>query len=115
MVALRQTGGGGGPNWKMVWEGSRVAAQVRTGSQAGLNQLAAEIRAWLQANLHVVTGDMVGRSFANVRIVGDRITIDAGSGSDHAFWHEVRFHPQFRQCMDIFAPKISAAIRGGIA
>ena len=54
---------------------------------------------------------MADEAFAVVEVVGDRIVIRAGSDSPHTIYHELRYHPQLRQAMDVWAPKISAAVR----
>jgi hypothetical protein len=35
----------------------------------------------------------------------------AGSDTDHTFWHEVRYHPQLRQCMDLFSVQMGPRLK----
>lgn len=112
MVALRQSGGPfGRTSYRMTWEGSRVRAAIEANLRGDMERLASDLEAYLHATLHRDTGEMASKAFARVEVVGDRIVIRAGSDAPHTIWHELRYHPQLRQTLDSFAPKISQYIR----
>ena len=112
MVAQRQSGGPGGRSaYRVTWEGSRVKAAVDAAMLAGMQKLASDLEAYLHATLHRDTGEMADKAFAVVEVVGDRIVIRAGSDAAHTIYHELIYHPQLRQAMDVWAPKISALVR----
>lgn len=108
MAALQSSGRG---NYRLTWRGSAVATQYKAALNAELNGVASDMLTWLKTNLHRVTGDMANQAYANVGVVGSRRVVRAGSTSDHSFWHEMRYHAQFRQCMDIFVPRAQEAAR----
>lgn len=112
MVALRQAGGPSGRgSFRFVWNGSRLRAEVSIEVQAAMQRLAADLESYLRATLHRDTGEMAERSFANVEVSGDRIIVRAGSDAAHTIYHEFRYHPQLRQTLDEWAPKISGYLR----
>lgn len=112
MVAVRQAGGPSGRGaFRFRWDGARFLASVRAETQAAMEQLAADLEAYLHANLHRDSGEMADKAFATVEVRGERIVIRAGSEAGHTLYHEVLYHPQLRQAMDLWAPKIAAAIR----
>lgn len=115
MVAVRQAGGPRGRgSYRLRWDGARVRAQVSVELQAAMQRMAADLEAYLRATLHRWTGEMAERSFATVEVRGERIVIRAGSDAPHTIYHELRYHPQLRQTMDLWAPKLAAAIRSVI-
>lgn len=91
-----------------------MRGQVDAAMRAEMEQLASDLEAYLHATLHRVTGEMADKAFAVVEVVGDRIVIRAGSDAAHTLYHELRYHPQLRESMDIFAPRISEYIRRAV-
>ncbi len=111
-VAQRSSGGPGGrTSFRQTWEGSRVRAQITSGVNQAMSQMANDLEDYLHATLHRDSGEMADKAFATVEAVGDRIVVRAGSDAEHTVYHEFRYHPQLRSSMDIWAPKISAYVR----
>jgi hypothetical protein len=57
---------------------------------------------------------MADEAYARIDVEGDKIVIRAGSESGHTLYHELRYHPQLRQTMDVWAPRIAAAVKAAI-
>ena len=115
MVAARQAGGPGGRgSFRFRWDGARIVGQVTAQVQDAADDLARDLEAYLHSELHRDTGDMADKAFARVSFTGSRIVITAGSESGHTIYHELRYHPQLRETMDIFAPQIAARIRAAM-
>jgi hypothetical protein len=112
MVAVRQAGGPRGRGgFRLRWDGSRLRAQVSTDLQGAMQRMAADLESYLRSTLHRDTGEMAEEAFATVEVRGDRIAIRAGSNAPHTFYHEVKYHPQLRETMDVWAPRLADAIR----
>ena len=112
MVAARQAGGPGGRgSFRFRWDGARIVGQVTAQVQDAADDLARDLESYLRATLHRDTGEMADQAFATVEFTGSRIVIRAGSDSQHTIWHELRYHPQLRQTMDEWAPKIANYLR----
>lgn len=112
MVAVRQAGGPSGRgSYRFRWDGARVVSQVTAQAQSAADDLARDLEAYLRANLHRDTGQMADESFADVSVSGSRIVIRAGSDAGHTLFHELVYHPQLRQTMDEWAPKIASYLR----
>lgn len=98
----------------MSWYGSRVAGQLQANVRAEMEALARDLEAYLRATLHRDTGELAEGAFATVEAKATTILIRAGSTAEHAFWHEVRYHPQLRESLDKFAPTLAAAVRAAM-
>jgi hypothetical protein len=117
MAVTRVAGGPGGRgSARFTWQGATVQRVWEAQIQAGLEAEAAEIRADLQASIHIQSGEMRRQSFAEVAVRGTKRTIVAGSGVSYAIYEEAR-HPQIRMVIDRHAPhvtqKIAAQRRSG--
>ncbi len=108
MVALRSSGKG---RYKLTWQGATVKQAIDSALDAALEALAQEIRAYLQANLHRITGRMAAESFAEVEVRGGKRTLSLGSDAPYTIFHELRYHPQLRETADIFAPQVTPRIQ----
>lgn len=115
MVSARRAGGPGGRGgFRFSWNGSRVVGQITANVQNAAEALARDLEAYLHATLHRDTGEMADRAFAVVSVSGTRIVVRAGSDAAHTVYHEFRYHPQLRQAMDLWAPKIAAYLRSAM-
>lgn len=119
---VRRAGGPykGGKTFRFIWEGARVTKQVDDATFDALKELAAEIEAWMQANLHVKTGEMKEKSFAAVTIKSGRRVLTWGSDAQHTLWHEfgTRWypaHPQFREIGKLFIPRVTPTLKAALA
>lgn len=118
MAAQRTSGGPGRSRFTSTWQGATVLRQWQAQIQAGLEAESAEIEADLKASIHVDTGEMRDKAFAEVTVSGTKRTIRAGSRADHTFYEEVEpnHHPVIRPTLDRHAPHVTrkiAAARGG--
>lgn len=118
MVAVTQAGGPRGRGgFRFRWDGARVVAATTTQTLSAAQQLASDLEAYLRSTLHRDTGEMADRSFARVDASKTRIVVVAGSDANHTVYHEFRYHPQLRQTMDLWAPRVAsylrAVMRGG--
>ncbi len=108
MVSLRQSGSG---TLKFTWQGATVKQQINADVNRALNDLASEIRAFMQGYLHEITGRMKRESFAYVEIRGGKRTLVVGSDAPYTLFHELRYHAQFREIADTFAPKVTPTLQ----
>lgn len=113
-MASYQSSSRGRTSYRLTWRGATVSSQYKAALNAELNGVADDMEMWLKSNLHRYTGDMADKAYAEVGTSGSRRIVRAGSTSDHAFWHEFRYHAQFRQCMDLFVPQAQAAARNAM-
>lgn len=118
---VRRSGGPylGGRPFTFTWEGARVVKDVDDSVFDALEKLAAEIRAWEQANLHEDTREMKEKSFAIVTIRAGRRTLIWGSDANHTIWHEYgtrwyKAHPQFREIGKIFIPRVTPTLQAAL-
>jgi hypothetical protein len=102
--------GAGGARYRFDWTGEAARLKVAEAVLRDMESFAALLEGYLRATLHRVTGDMADKAFARVEVRGNLIVIVAGSESDHTIFHELRYHPQLRQTMDQWAPRIAAGI-----
>lgn len=106
-----QTEQTGRSTFNFEWDAQQVEQVVVIGIGRMMDKLAADTEAWLRANLHEYTGEMRAKSYAHNERTSQGFAVHAGSDTDHTFWHEVRYHPQLRQCMDLFAPTMGLRLR----
>lgn len=114
MAAIRTGGSGGGA--RLTWQGATVLRAWEAQIQTGLEAEAKEILDDLHASIHVVSGDMRDKAFAEVTVSGTKRTLRAGSDSDHAIYEELGTssrpgHPVIRQVMDKHIPHVTQKIR----
>ena len=115
MVAVTQGRLGNRTGYTFRWQGDQTRRKVAEAVLSDMESVAALIEGYLRSTLHRITGDMADKSYAEVDQQGNRIILRFGSDSDHAFWHEVRWHPQIRQTADVWIPKLIAQIRAAMA
>ena len=111
MVALRSSGQG---NYKLTWQGATVRNAIDSAVQEAMDNLAEEIRAYLQATLHRITSRMANESFAEVEVRGGKRTLSLGSDAPYTIYHELRYHPQLRETADLFAPQVTPRIQAAL-
>ena len=114
MPSVSQGGRGGAV--RLQWRGASVLRQWEAQITAGLEAEAAEVLADLRSSIHVDTGDMRSKAFAEVTVAGTKRTLRAGSDSEHAVYEELGTsnrpgHPQIRGVMDRHIPHVTARIR----
>lgn len=120
MAAIRRAGGPyGRGSHRQTWNGATVKVTIQQATQKALEDLAKEIRATLQEELHRVSGEMAEKSFATVDVRGTKRTLRAGSDADHTAYHEVgtvnfEGHPQIRKIMDRYAPQVTQRIKANM-
>lgn len=110
--------GSGGARYRFEWAGEAARRKVAEAVLRDMESFASLLEGYLHGTLHRWTGEMADMAYARVTVQGDMIVIRAGSDSDHTLYHELRYHPQLRQTMDQWAPRIAAGIaatvrRGG--
>jgi hypothetical protein len=116
MAVIRSAGGPGGRgNFRLVWQGATVLRAWDAQIQAGLRTSARQILDDLHQEIHVDSGEMRDKAFAEVLVAGTKRTIVAGSAADHAIYEELgtRFrpgHPQIRKVIDRNAPLVTQNI-----
>jgi hypothetical protein len=106
--------GGQGARYTFDWRGDATYRFVVNDVIREMESLAALLEGYLHGELHRATGDMADNAYARVEVRGDLIIIRAGSESDHTIYHELRYHPQLRQTMDVWAPRIAANVKAAI-
>lgn len=106
--------GGQGARYTLDWQGDRAYRFVVNDVIREMESLAALLEGYLHDTLHRVTGEMADQAFARVEVRGSTIVIVAGSTSEHTIYHEIRYHPQLRQTLDIWAPRVAANVRAAI-
>lgn len=107
-VGSRSSGGG----YKFTWRGATVRREVDDNVQRAMEQLQKDILAYLHSTLHVYTGQMNAMAFAEIKVeTGGKRTLVAGSDAPHTLFHETRYHPQLRETLDEFAPRVSEYMR----
>lgn len=114
MPVISQGRLGNRTTYRFRWAEPAVARKVAENVLSDIESFAALLEGYLRSELHVWTGEMRDRAYVEVDTKGDTILIRAGSDAEHTFWHEVRYHPQLRQAMDIWAPKLAATIRAAL-
>lgn len=90
--------------------------------QDTLGKLADDIDSYLGSTLHVWTGEMRDKRFAEVDERGDNPEVVFGSDAPHTIYHELSStypaHPQIREAGDLFAaqlgPRLVAAFRARV-
>lgn len=122
MTSPRVAGGPRGRGaHRQTWQGATVLQQWLRQIEAGMEAEAKEILADLKSSIHVVSGEMRDKAFAEVEVRGTKRTIAAGSAAEHAAYEELGTsrrpgHPVIRRTIDQHAPhvtqKIAAARRG---
>lgn len=93
------------------FDGRTAYNVVDRAARETMDDLAKDIGPYLHSYLHRWTGEMADMAFAEVHKVPDGYELEAGSDSDHTFWHEVRYHPQLRATLDRFAPQIGPRLQ----
>ena len=82
-------------------------------------QVAKQLQAYLRSTLHRwpehATHQMADEAFARVEVEGNVVKIVFGSPAPYTFWHEVRYHAQLRQTLDVWAPIFSRMVMRAIA
>lgn len=101
----------GSTTYTVRWEGAKLSATVRNAARETMQGLRSDVDSWLHTNLHRWTGEMEAMAFAEYEEKGDELTVSGGSDSPHTFWHEVRWHPQLRACLDIHAPQMGPRLK----
>lgn len=95
-------------NYKFTWRGATVLREINSNVDRAMVRLQREVLAYLKTNLHEYTGQMRREAFAEVRAeTGGKRTLVAGSDAPHTLFHEFRYHPQLRETLDTFAPKVT--------
>lgn len=92
-----------------------VMQQIDDATASMMRQLGQDILIWLRTNLHRWTGEMAREAFAEVFAESGEIRVRFGSDTDHTFWHEVVYHPQMRECADLFGPQIGERLQRMVA
>lgn len=105
----------GGSSYTFVWHAERLQSRVDIAVGAAAERLAAEVQEWLRSNLHRYTGEMAENAYGRMDRTPTGFRITGGSDTDHTFYHEVRYHPQLRQCLDLFAPTMGARVREALS
>lgn len=99
-------------HYRLQWRGATVQRQVSANVTAAANAMAKDILDYLHTNLHVYKDIMRPGAFAEVIVeTGKRRIVRAGSDAPHTIFHELRYHPQLRETLDLFAPKVSQYLR----
>jgi len=104
-------------NYKLTWRGAIVLKTINDDINRAMENLRQDIEQYLHSNLHKWTGQMADEAFAELTIVtSGKRTLSVGSDAPHTLYHEFRYHPQLREALDIWAPKVTqylqAALRG---
>ncbi len=95
-------------NYKFTWRGATVYRQVTQNVDDAMENLRRDVLAYLHQTLHIYTGEMNEQAFAELEVVtGKKRKLVVGSDSEHTLFHEFRYHPQLRETMDEWAPKVS--------
>lgn len=102
--------GAGGVRYDLEWLGSEVYRKQAQAIVRDMESFASLLEGYLHQTLHRWTGQMADEAYAVVDVRGDSIVISAGSSAGHTIYHELRYHPQLRQTMDVWAPRIAAGI-----
>lgn len=87
-----------------------------------LDELASDVLEDMHASLHVWTGEMVEKAFAEVTLsgIGQRRTMVFGSDAPHTIYHELGWHrgnasfeghPQIREIADRWVPRFTPILR----
>lgn len=92
------------------WHPETVERATDRALQATALELADDIEAYLHATLHRWTGEMADKAYGIAQRTATGWLIRGGSDTDHTFWHEVRYHPQLRQTMDVFSRQIGERV-----
>lgn len=101
-----------GSGYKLTWRGSTVLREIDESIDSAMRDLQSDILNYLQTNLHRYTGQMADEAFAELTVEsGKRRVLRVGSDAPHTIFHELRYHPQLREALDEWAPKVSAYIR----
>jgi hypothetical protein len=126
MPTYRQAGGPGRTGYHLTWEGARFTKMVDDSVVDALEELGADILDDLHATLHVWTGEMRDKAFAEVELrgVGQRRTLVFGSDAPHTIYHELGWHrangasfeghPQIREIADRWVPKFTPMLRDAV-
>lgn len=95
-------------NYKLTWRGATVLRQIDANIDQAMENLRDDIEQYLQSNLHRWTGQMADESFAELTYeTGKKRTLRVGSDAPHTLYHEFRYHPQLREALDMWAPKMT--------
>lgn len=95
----------------VTWRGPALLAAKNGGVQDTLGKLASDIDAHLGSTLHVWTGEMRERRFADIDNRGDNSEVVFGSDAPHTVYHELFAnnytpHPQIRATGDLFGKQV---------
>lgn len=105
------------------WNGPALIAAKNGAVDDALGKLAQDIDAHLASELHVWTGEMRDKRFAEVDQRGDNPEVVFGSDAPHTAIHELFArnyppHPQIRSTGDLFGaqlgPRLVAAFRARV-
>lgn len=103
-------------DYKLTWRGATVLREIDSRVDEAMERLKDEVQSYLTSNLHRYTGQMADESFAEIEVVrGKKRKLVAGSDAPHTLFHEIRYHAQLRETLDIFAPKLSQYIREALS
>lgn len=108
MAARQQVGS---VTYTVKWQGAQLEQTVEQAVASMMEDLRKDVAAWLHTNLHRWTGEMEHMAFAELERIANGYVVHGGSDSQHTFWHEVRWHPQLRQCLDLFAPQMGPRLK----
>jgi hypothetical protein len=110
------TTAGRGKNFRYQWRGATVQREWLAQIEAGMKAEAAEVLADLRSEIHVQTGEMRAKAFAEVVVAGTKRTLRAGSTAPHAAAEELGTtrrpgHPQMRAVFDRHQRHVTEKIR----
>lgn len=110
MAAVRHSGGPGRVAATYEWRGATVLEAWKQQIGTGMQDLAQDILTDLHQTIHVVSGEMRDKAFAEVSVEGTKRSLRAGSAADHTIFEEILHHP-IREVIDRQAPKLTEKIR----
>lgn len=97
-----------GSGYKLTWRGGVVLKEIDSNIDSAMSNLQSDILNYLQTNLHRYTGQMADEAFAELSIEsGKKRVLRVGSDAPHTIYHELRYHPQLREALDEWAPKVT--------
>lgn len=97
-------------SYRFKWTGDQVRRKVAENVLREMESVAALIEGYLRSTLHRWTGEMADKVYSEVDQDGSRIIIRVGSDAPHTFYHEVKYHPQLRATLDVWAPRLASVI-----
>lgn len=97
--------------YTFTWDASQLESAVDRAVEATALELASRIETYLHATLHRWTGAMAAAAYGRASRTATGWLIRGGSDTDHTFWHEVRWHPQLRQALDLWGPEIGPTLQ----